>query len=72
MPSPRPPRPLTALEMGASVAAMTVGAGLVGLGWALPQLGAVGFGVVLIVVTPLGMLHVQGVSPLDQQVADDF
>ncbi len=58
-----PARHLTWGEMLLSVLALAGGAVLLGGGWALDQVYAVGAGVVAIVLTPMQMLHAQ--SPPD-------
>lgn len=65
-------RALTGLEMLACVLLMASGAVLAGLGWALGNLYAVAVGALAVALTPLRMLHVQGVpGPLDGLIADD-
>ena len=65
-------RPLTAAEMSTSVALMAGGAGLVGWGWAVGHVYAVGVGVLAIMLTPMRMLQIQGdAGPFDALLADD-
>ncbi len=67
-----PARPLTGLEMTLCVLLMASGAVLVGWAWAIGQVYSVGFGLLLVILTPLKMLHIQGVpGPFDGLLADD-
>ena len=68
----RPARALTGPEMFLCVLLMGLGAVLAGWGWALGILYAVAVGVLAVALTPLRMLHVQGVAgPFDRLMADD-
>ena len=70
--APAPARPLTGPEMALCVVLMASGAVLVGWAWAAGQVYSVGFGILLVVLTPLKMLHIQGVpGPFDRLFVDD-
>lgn len=64
-------RALSLAEMLLCVTLMAGGAGLVGAGWALDHVYAVGAGVLAIIFTPMRMLAIQaGPGPFDRAMMD--